>query len=482
MKLLPGNLSQLGPMVSVPGYDRSELKPGILHIGVGNFHRAHQAVYAHDLLAQGGDPAWGICGAGVRPEDRAMRDKLKAQGWLSTVVETDGETLTAQITGAMMNFLPVEAGHGPLIAAIAAPETRIVSLTITEGGYFIDSGGAFDADHPDIRFDVENPDHPVTVFGALLAGLEQRKAQSAPITVMSCDNLPGNGDLTRRIVLGCATIMRPGLRSWIEDNVSFPNSMVDRITPATSPREIETMRDTFGLDDAAPVFCEPFRQWVVEDDFRAGRPAWEQVGVTMTDQVHAYEAMKIRVLNGGHAVIAYAAGLLGIEFAHEAMRDTGVAGFLRRTEMSEILPHVDPVGPLTPQQYLDQTIHRFENPGVCDTVRRLCFDGSNRQPKFIVPSIADCLAAGQNPAGLAMVSAMWARYCLGKTDDGAVIADNDPAWALRNQAALMAQTDPGTWLDQRDVYGDLGQDPGLRAAFVAAYEQLRRNGTRAVLG
>ena len=320
MKISTDTLAALAKKVAVPTYDRSAVKPGILHIGVGNFHRAHQAVYANDLLNLGHDPSWGICGAGVRPNNSAMRARLEGQDWMSTVVETDADGLSASVIGSMVDFLPVTTGHGPIVDAITNPVTKIISLTVTEGGYYIDPAtGVFDAGHSDITHDARLPEKPLTVFGAIVAGLGRRRALDAPVTVMSCDNLPGNGDVTRNAVLGLARAANPALADWIEAHVTFPNGMVDRITPATSEREISALRDNFGIEDSAPVFCEPFRQWVLEDAFAAGRPNWEAAGVTVTNNVHDYEAMKIRVLNGGHAIIAYAGGLAEIEFVHDAM-------------------------------------------------------------------------------------------------------------------------------------------------------------------
>ncbi len=477
MRLSAASLADLRPTVAVPSYDRAAVTPGILHVGVGNFHRAHQAVYANDLLNAGHDPDWGIRGAGVRPADAAMRDRLAAQDWLSSVVEIDAGGLSASVIGAMVDFLPVAAGHRPIIAAIADPATRIVSLTVTEGGYYVDSAtGVFDVAHPDIAQDALTPDSPLTVFGAIVAGLARRRAAKAPITVMSCDNLPGNGDVTRNAVLGLARATDADLAAWIADNVTFPNGMVDRITPATSESQIRMLRDEFGIEDAAPVFCEPFRQWVLEDAFAAGRPDWDAAGVTLTSNVHDYEAMKIRVLNGGHAIIAYAGGLAGIEFVHDAMQHPVIEAFLRKTEARDVLPDVKPVGDLSPAGYLDLTVERFRNPGVADTITRLCFDGSNRQPKFILPSVRDALARGHDPQGLALVSALWCRYCLGRTDAGAPIGPNDPNWDALKAAARRAESDPLAWLDQAEIYGDLRHSRRFCDGFAAAHRGIAESG------
>ncbi|UOK70929.1 mannitol dehydrogenase family protein [Ancylobacter polymorphus] len=466
---------------ALPAYDRTRLTPGIVHIGLGNFHRAHQAVYLDDLFALGEGHDWAIIGAGVRPADAAMRDALKAQDCLSTVIELDPTGRRARRIGAMIDFLPVERGNGALIAAMARPEIRIVSLTVTEGGYFMDSAGRLDTGAPDIQADAASPDAPETAFGAILAALKRRRAAGVPpFTVMSCDNLPGNGHVTQQVVVGLARLSDPDFATWVEANVAFPNGMVDRITPATGARE-RAMAAAFGLDDPVPVTCEPFRQWVLEDHFPAGRPALEKVGVVFTEQVHAYEAMKIRILNGGHAIIAYPGGLMDVDLVHEAMEEPLISAFLDKVEREEIIPIVPPVPDTDLHDYYAVIRERFANPEVADTVRRLCLDGSNRQPKFIVPSIRDNRAAGRLPLGLILESALWCRYCAGTSDAGTAIAPNDPNWGELTVRAQLAKDDPAVWLAMSEVYGDLGSDPEVVVAFAQALRALWAKGARAVL-
>ena len=468
--------------VGVPSYQRAELSPGIVHFGVGNFHRAHQAVYLHRLFNSGRDLDWAIVGAGLLDSDKAMRQRLEGQDWLTTVVDQAPETTAANVTGVMCDFLP--AGDvAAIVARLADPAIRIVSLTITEGGYFISpASGVFDPAHPAIAHDGENPAAPATVFGVILAGLRARRAAgTAPFTVMSCDNLPGNGHVTEAAIVGLAGLSDPGLASWVRDNVAFPNGMVDRITPATGERELAIVADEFGVRDAAPVFCEDFMQWVLEDRFPAGRPALEESGVTFVDDVAPYEHMKIRILNGGHAVIAYPSALMDIHFVHEAMAEPLVAAFLAKVERDEIIPIVPPVPDTDLNAYFEVVSRRFANPRIGDTVRRLCLDGSNRQPKFILPSAADRLRAGQGVDGLALTSALWARYCAGTTDSGASIAANDPNWDRLQAAALEAKNDPRAFLALRDIFGELATNDAYVAAFTGALKSLWANGTRATL-
>lgn len=482
MKLSNATLPQLPKGVARSGYNRADLRPGIVHIGVGNFHRAHQAVYLDDLFNLGEGHDWALIGAGVRAGDAKMRDTLAVQDNLTTVIELDPAGNRARVTGAMIGFVEVQADNAALIAQMADPAIRIVSLTVTEGGYYVDPAtGVFDPKHPDVVADGKAPDRPGTAFGAILAALKARRdAGQHPFTVMSCDNLPGNGHVTRDAVVGLARLSDPVLADWVAANVAFPNAMVDRITPATGPREI-ALAKSFGIEDAAPVTCEPFRQWVVEDTFPAGRPALEKVGVTFTDHVHLYETMKIRILNGGHAIIAYAGGLLDIEFAHEAMANPTVRGFLEKVERDEVIPHVPPVPDTNLNDYYTLIEKRFSNPEIADTIRRLCLDGSNRQPKFIIPSLRDNLAKGTVPVGLILESALWCRYCAGTTDSGATIAPNDPSWDMLTATAQKAKADPNAWLGMAEIYGETGRDPKVQAAFATALNALWARGTKSVL-
>lgn len=482
-RLTQQTLKALGEAVALPGYDRSRVTAGILHVGLGNFHRAHQAVYLDELFALGRDTDWGILGAGVMPGDAAMRSDLAAQDWLYSVTEEDADSERVRIVGSLTGFVPVASGHGPIRGALDDPAIRILSLTVTEGGYYLDpSKGGFNAEHPDIRADIDKPDHPCTVFGAIVAGLRARRdAGRLPFTVMSCDNIPHNGAVTRSAVMGIAEAQDPDLAGWIGANVAFPNSMVDRITPATSDARRERLSQRHNLDDARPVFCEPFRQWVLEDNFPSGRPALEEVGVQFVPDVAPYEALKLRVLNGGHAIIAYAAALLDIEGVHEAMADERVAAFLDKVEREEVLPAVPSVPGISPAEYLATCQERFANPCLGDTVRRLCLDGSGRQPKFIVPSIEDNLAAGRGIDGLALESALWCRYCAGTTDSGAAIEPNDPAWDRLSRTALAARTDPPQWLAMGDIYGEVGRDARFASAFGDWLERLWSEGTDATL-
>ncbi|MBU4528131.1 MAG: mannitol dehydrogenase family protein [Hoeflea sp.] len=473
-------LTMLPEDVSTPGYDRRALTPGVLHVGVGNFHRAHQANYFHRLFELGEDFDWAIIGAGMMHFDEAMRDKLGPQDWLTTIVELDPKGYRASVIGSMIDFVAVDPVA--LIDAMQDPQIRIVSLTVTEGGYFLSAEtGGFDPTHPAIVRETGAGHPPQTVFGVIIAALKARRARGhPPFTIMSCDNLPENGHVARATVLGLARLVDPDLADWIADNVAFPNSMVDCITPATGAREIDLVRARFGIEDAAPVVCEPFRQWVMEDNFPQGRPALEKVGVEFVRDVAPYELMKLRILNGGHAAIAYSSALLGHHFVHDAMADPLIAGFLSKLTVEEILPTVPEIEGVSLTDYVTVVASRFSNSALGDTIPRLCLDGSNRQPKFILPTIADRLAAGQPVNGLALEVALWAHYCAA-AHDGAAVAVDDPNAARLTERALAARKDPREFLAMPDIFGAIAQSPDFVCAFAKALERLQRTSTREVL-
>ena len=479
VKLCLANLDRLPGNVSRPRYERSSLSPGILHIGVGNFHRSHQMVYLDRLFEQGRDLDWAVVGAGIKPYDAEQRRLLGGQDWLTTVVDLSADGSSARVVGSMIDFCDVRAEA--IIARLADPAIRIVSLTITEGGYYIDAtNGGFDAEHPEICHDAEHPREPETVFGVLLAALGQRRARGlAPFTVLSCDNVPHNGDVTRRTVLGLAALISRDLHDWIEETVAFPNSMVDCITPATSERERKLVADRFGLDDAAPVACEPFRQWVIEDDFPQGRPMLEHVGVQFVDDVTPYEIMKLRILNASHAAIAYPSALLGYEAVHDAMDDADIARWMMQLMRREVIPLLAPLPGIDFDDYLTTGARRFSNPALGDTIARLCQDGSNRQPKFVLPTISDALKRGTPVDGLTLEIAFWSRYCAAAADSG--IALDDSRSDQLTFAALAARSDPMAFLGLSEVFGDLSRSEPLAEAFARQLETLWSRGPREAL-
>ncbi|PZX10049.1 mannitol dehydrogenase family protein [Celeribacter halophilus] len=483
MKLSNETLKDLPETVLRPEYDRSKLTPGIVHIGLGNFHRAHQSWYLHRLMQQGLAQDWAIIGAGVRAYDETMRRKMAAQDYLTTLIELDPAGSKAEVVGAMIDYVPVEDGNGALIERMAQPDIRIVALTVTEGGYYIDPATkGFDAAHPDIVHDAANPQHPRTAFGAIVAALKLRRDRGiGPFTGQSCDNLLGNGHVLRQTVVSLARLSDPELADWIETHCTFPNAMVDCIVPATGPKELELVKE-FGIEDMVPVTHENFRQWVIEDNFCAGRPDWDKAGATFSDNVHAYETMKIRILNGGHQVISAAGDLLSVETISGCMAHPLIAALFEKVEREEIMPHVAPVPEFTPQTYVALIKKRFSNPKIVDTTRRVAFDGSSRHPGFLVPSIRAGLDRGMGVEGLALVSAIWARYCLGVREDGSTIEPNDPFWSDVTALAAKAKDTPEVWLSMRHIYGDLGDDPRFADSFTRWLTMIYDTGLEATLG
>ena len=459
-------LTKLPSGVKIPNYDRNNLTAGIVHIGLGNFHRAHQSWYLHRLMQQGQAHDWAIIGAGVKEFDKAQRLKLQAQDFLTTLLELSPVGRRVEVVGSMIDYVPIEADNGALIAQMTKPEIKIVTLTVTEGGYYIDPvSKSFDSNHPDIVYDATHPEAPKTAFGAMVAALRLRRDSGVgPFTCQSCDNLQGNGATLRQVIVALAKLSDPKLSEWIEANCSFPNSMVDCIVPATTAKELDLVHD-LGISDEVPVTHEDFRQWVIEDDFCAGRPDWDIVGATFTNDVHDFEIMKIRILNGGHQVIAVPGELLSIETIDQCMKNSLLGPLFKKVILSEVAPHVKPVPSITPENYVDLVHKRFSNPKIIDTTRRVAFDGSSRQPGFLIPSIRDGLANATSIDGLALIQASWARMCEGTREDGTVIEPNDPFWDELQANAKAARSNPSVWLEMNQIYGNLAREPQFANSF-----------------
>ena len=459
-------LTKLPSGVKIPNYDRNNLTAGIVHIGLGNFHRAHQSWYLHRLMQQGQAHDWAIIGAGVKEFDKAQRLKLQAQDFLTTLLELSPVGRRVEVVGSMIDYVPIEADNGALIAQMAKPEIKIVTLTVTEGGYYIDPvSKSFDSNHPDIVYDATHPEAPKTAFGAMVAALRLRRdSRVGPFTCQSCDNLQGNGATLRQVIVALAELSDSKLSEWIEANCSFPNSMVDCIVPATTAKELDLVHD-LGISDEVPVTHEDFRQWVIEDDFCAGRPDWDIAGATFTNDVHDFEMMKIRILNGGHQVIAVPGELLSIKTIDQCMKNSLLGPLFKKVILSEVAPHVKPVPSITPENYVNLVHKRFSNPKIIDTTRRVAFDGSSRQPGFLIPSIRDGLANATPIDGLALIQASWARMCEGTREDGTVIEPNDPFWDELQANAKAARSNPSVWLEMNQIYGNLAREPQFANSF-----------------
>lgn len=412
------SISELGPSVKRPSYDRKRLRARTVHVGVGGFHRAHQAVYLDDLLTSGALSDWGECGMGVLPQDVAMRDALRKQDYLYTVIERSAEVQKARVIGSIIDFSLAPEDRTSAIERLANEDTCLVSLTITEGGYFIHEGtGEFLYDHPDIQHDIVHAGEPQTTLGYLAAALRLRRDRNVvPFTVMSCDNLQGNGHVIRKVLLGLTEAQDPALYRWIADNVAFPNSMVDRITPATTQSDREQLLQNFGIQDAWPVVTEPFLQWVIEDTFCNTRPPWEEVGAEIVSDVLPYELMKIRLLNASHMAMAYLGALSGHTYAHRVMQDTVFDEFIHAF-MNEVTPIVPLISGTSIPNYKATLIERFANPTINDRVARLCSEGSAKMPKWVLPSVVELGEKRSSTRLLGLVIAGWIKYLQSSTDE-----------------------------------------------------------------
>ncbi len=474
-------LSALAPTVAIPDYDRSAVTTGIVHFGVGNFHRAHQAMYLDQILARG-DTGWGICGVGVLEGDRAMRDALRAQDNLYTLVTgaPDGTT-DARVIGAIHEYLFAPDDPEAVLARLADPATRIVSLTITEGGYSVnDTTGEFEPHDPLTLRDLEpGTALPGSVLGYITAGLARRRAAGTPpFTVMTCDNIQGNGHVARTVVLGFAARKDPDLAAWIAEHVAFPNSMVDRITPVTTDETRARVLAETGIEDRWPVRAESFAQWVLEDTFPTGRPRLEQVGVQMVDDVMPYELMKLRLLNASHQALAYPGVLAGGKLVHEVCRDPVFADFLLDYMRLEAMPTLQPVPGIDLDAYCQELIERYTNEAVRDTMARLAADSSERIPKFLLPVLREQLASGGEIRRCALVLAAWSRFLEGRDEHGDPTPINDRRAADLIAAAQAEYDEPGSFLDYQPVFGDLGANPRLRETFIACRASLIERGAR----
>jgi mannitol 2-dehydrogenase len=451
--------------VPVPAYDRSRLAPHLVHIGVGGFHRAHLAVYAQELAAVGGD--WGIVGLGLLEQDRRMAEALRAQDCLYTLIEKGAGPPSPAVVGSITRYVHAPPGHDAAVAElIASPGTSIVSLTVTEAGYAEPSP--------------EQVASGASTFDRLAAALAVRHERGAgPLTILSCDNLPGNGDAARRATLSAAARAGAAVATWVQKSCTFPNSMVDRITPVTAEADREWLRATTGIDDRWPVVAEPFRQWVMEDDFAAGRPPWDDVGAVFTDRIHDWERYKLRFLNAGHSCIAYLCALADVTFVHEAMAIPATRTFLEELLRSEAMPTVVEIPGHPREPYISSVLERFANPGMHDQIARLCVDGTAKFATFLIPTVARQLEADGSVERAATALAGWARY-LGVVDPADQAFDASADDARRHGVAALA--DPAAFLEFDAVFPPaVKASPRFRAQFSGAYRRIADEGPIAAM-
>ncbi len=463
MKLNRSTLAHLP--VAGPTYDRSEIGIGIVHFGVGGFHRAHQAMYVDQLLERGLAREWGICGVGVMPADQRMKQALEAQDGLYTLIlkNPDGSR-DVRVVGSILDFRYAPDDPEAVIELLAAPTTRMVSLTITEGGYQIENATE------------------LSVFGLVTESLARRRTRgTASPTIVSCDNIEGNGDIARRAFTDYADRFHPGLSEWMTEHTKFPNSMVDRITPVTTPEVVSTLAQDYDLEDQWPVVAEPFTAWVLEDDFADGRPPLEEVGVLMVSDVTPYELMKLRLLNASHQGLCYFAYLAGHRLVHEAAGDPLFADFLVAYMDSEATPTLKPVPGIDLSDYKRTLIERFANPGVRDTIARLCADSSDRIPKWLLPVVRANLDSDRPVRLSAAIVASWARYAEGVDEQGEAIQVVDQLADSLIPIARSQRDNPLAFIENAAVFGDLAQQPRFVEAYRWALDALHTDGARATL-
>jgi fructuronate reductase len=484
-RLSVARLATLPAGVMTPHYDPARLTCGIVHLGVGAFHRAHQAFYTDSALNQS-LAAWGIIGASLR--GRGVRERLHAQDCLYTLVEKSEAGAHLRIIGALRDvvFAPDDPTRLPQL--IADPACRIVSLTVTEKGYCHDPAtGNLNFAHPDIVHDLREPDRPASTVGILVAGLRGRAViGGAPITVMCCDNLPHNGTTVRGLVLEFAARIDEATAPYIERMVAFPNSMVDRIVPATTDALIAETDGALGLHDAAPVQCEPFSQWVLEDTFAAGRPRWEDTGVEIVTDVAPFEEMKLRLLNGSHSMLAYLGFLGGYEYIWQVMRNPHYVDLMRRMMAEEIRPALGLLGKYDLKTYETTVIERFANPALPHRCYQICMDGSQKLPQRLLNSVRASLATGLPIRRLSLAVAAWMRYVTGRDEHGNAIVVQDPLAELLAERTAAAAGDPRATVDNllgiERIFGeDLPRSAVFRDELAGALAMLMRHGARATV-
>jgi mannitol-1-phosphate/altronate dehydrogenase len=466
--------------VAAPRYDLRAVRPGIVHIGLGGFHRSHFARYTHDLMeAEPAALAWGIVGAGLRVTDRPLLQALTQQDGLYTLVERDAEGETRTVVGSIIGTIDASETSAALLAAIVRPDIRIVSITVSEAGYCLDPATKrLDLASDAIARDIASPHAPRTMPGILVEAYRRRRDAGLPgFTALSCDNIQHNGRVLRDAVHTLATQMDPALASWIADHATFPSSMVDRITPVPTRAEIARFAAETGLDDKATVFSETFRQWVIEDDFADGRPDWSRVGAQFVNDVASYEAMKLRLLNASHLAVAGLGALSGYETVEETMADPAIRHYMARLMDEETGPLLAPVPGIELARYKATLIARFANPAIRDTVRRINTDAPIN---LLLDPLRDALAAGTPIDLLALGLAAWCQ----RTRD-ALAAGNQIIGANANAElqALGVSTpaEPLAILSVESLFGDLGRNGRLSAAVRSWLDRFRADGVAATL-
>jgi fructuronate reductase len=483
-RLHPRRLAQVRPGIRLPAYDRHAHNIGIVHLGIGAFHRAHQAVYLDDVLAlAGGD--WRILAVSVR--SGAVHAQLQPQDCLYTVVERGAANTSYRIIGSVAEVLVAGVNAAAVIAAMARATTKLITLTITEKGYCRGASGGLDLAHPDIVYDLEHPAQPRGALGLLAMGLRQRRrAAAAPPTLVCCDNLPENGPMLKRMLLDYAQHLESGLAAWIERELTCPSTVVDRIVPATTADDLALGAQAIGLSDLGLVKTEPFTQWIIEDRFVGARPDFAVAGVQLVSDVRPFEAAKLRLLNGSHSTLAYLGSLAGLNFVHEAIAEPDFRSLLQHLMQAELAPTLEPTPDLDLIAYQEGLLQRFANSALQHRLRQIAMDGSQKLPQRLLAPLRARLRAGQSFTAIALAIAAWMRYALGRDEQGVAYSVDDPLAArlaaiagVRSAGAAQLSAD---FLQLSEVFGeDLSHNPAVVAAISRQLERLLNHGARATV-
>lgn len=464
-------------------YDRKKITTGIVHIGVGNFHRAHQQFYTNLLLENPDQKNWGICGVALLPSDDQLIKSLQKQDgeYTLTVCGRDSKDEAYKI-GSLIEVIWGVENPNAVIDKIASDTTRIITLTITEGGYHVENN-KFMLDHPSIQHDIKNPDLPKTVFGFIAAGLRKRmKEGNVGITILSCDNLQHNGNTAKLAFTSFIEAQDEELKEWIEHNVTFPNSMVDRITPATKPEDINWLNTKNGVNDEVPVYCEDFIQWVIEDNFIAGRPKWEDVGVEFTDDVTSYENMKLSLLNASHTLLSYPSFLAGFRKVDQAMGNEFIYKLLKDFMDIDITPYVPAPKNTDLELYKSTLLERFANHTVSDQVSRLCFDGISKFPVYIIPNLTKMIEDKKDLTRVAFLIACYRIYLKYTTDDNGESFEIGEPWMEKEDSFIINNEDPIAFLDFKPLKGcPLSTSQDFINLYLEFTNRIKENGTLSVL-
>jgi mannitol 2-dehydrogenase len=482
VRLTTRSVPELPEGVRRPSYDRRALRQGVLHFGVGNFHRSHQALYFDELIGSTASTDWGIRGVGILPSDRAIHAALTEQDGLYSLVEKSDDDRSVRVIGSLVRHVFAPANPETVFEALGSPETRLVTLTITEGGYCTQGGTKLDFEHPDIEHDLRRRWRPKTVYGYLAEGLDRRRLRGlGAVPVLSCDNVPDNGLVLGRGLVEFCSARCADLGAWLEDFGCFPSSMVDRITPAATASDSERLAADTGIQDACPVVCEPFRQWVMEDCFGGARPPLDAVGVHFTPDVRPYQEIKIRLLNATHSAMGYLGYLCGYRYVHEVASAAEFGPYLRGLMDDEVSPLLSSLPGLSLEAYKATLVTRFRNGALVDPLLRICAEGSAKIPKFVLPSIRGELEREGPIRWLALCVASFLRFLEGRDDDG------DPIPVLDGGAGALVhvvRSHPGDArraLGVREVFGELGRSKRLVNEVTVWLRALHLRGARAVL-